>query len=42
MQIHQPKYQDIDKAVDTWFAESVSQCNVVIGGPEIKEQALRI
>jgi len=41
MQIHQPKYQDIDKAVDTWFAESVSQCNVVIGGPEIKEQALR-
>ncbi len=27
--------------MDTWFAESISQTNVVIGGPEIKEQALR-
>ena len=41
MQIHRPKYHEIDKAVDTWFAESISQTNVVIGGPEIKEQALR-
>ncbi len=24
MQIHQPKYQDIDKAVDTWFADTSS------------------
>ncbi len=32
MEIHQPRYHKIDKAVDTWFAESISQTNVVIGG----------
>ena len=27
MQIHRTKYHEIDKAVDTWFAESISQTN---------------
>jgi len=41
MQIKPPKYADIDSAVDTWFFQTINNCNVVIGGPEIREQALK-
>ena len=40
-QIHQCKYADIDSAVDQWFSQAINNNNVVIGGPEIREQALK-
>ena len=39
IQIKPPKYADIDSAVDSWFLQSITNSNVVIGGPEIKQQA---
>ena len=40
-QIHPCKYADINSAVDLRFSQTINNNNVVIVGPEIKEQALK-
>ena len=36
-----PTYHNIDVATEEWFKQTMAHNNVVIGGPEIKAQALK-